>query len=111
MLLRVLPGLPAAGRRVVDLFRLLNRTDAVHPHEPHWYLALLGIDPSYQRTGAGAALLEPVLARCDEQRLPAYLETQKPENVSWYARFGFEVVEQVDIGRCPPAWTMLRAAR
>jgi len=109
LLLRLLPTTPALGRRVGDILRLFNAVDAKHPHEPHWYLALLGVDPSYQRTGAGSALLAPVLARCDATGLPAYLETQKPENVPWYGRFGFEVVDELQVGRCPPVWTLQRA--
>ena len=102
---------PAVGRRLPHVVRLLNRLDAVHPHEPHWYLAVLGTDPSFQRTGAGTALLEPVLARVDAEGLPAYLETQKEANLAWYGRFGFDVVERVDVGPCPPIWTMRRAER
>jgi ribosomal protein S18 acetylase RimI-like enzyme len=83
----------------------------VHPHEPHWYLAVLGTDPSFQRTGAGTALLDPVLARIDAEGLPAYLETQKEANLAWYGRFGFELVERVDVRACPPIWTMRRAER
>ena len=43
--------------------------------------------------------------------LPAYLETQKEANLAWYGRFGFDVVERVDVGPCPPIWTMRRAER
>ena len=46
-----------------------------HPREPHWYLALLGVDPALQGRGFGPHLMQPVLDRCDSDRLPAYLET------------------------------------
>jgi GNAT superfamily N-acetyltransferase len=108
---RTARGAPGIGRRMPHVVRLLNRLDAVHPHEPHWYLAVLGTDPSFQRTGAGTALLEPVLARADAESLPAYLETQKEANLAWYGRFGFDVVERVEVGPCPPIWTMRRAER
>ncbi|MDQ1511426.1 MAG: hypothetical protein QOG50_3270 [Actinomycetota bacterium] len=75
---------------------------------PHWYLMLLGADPLFRRQGAGTALLAPVLARCDENGVPAYLETQKAENVPWYHRFGFEVVEEIDVRGAPPLWAMRR---
>ena len=84
---------PAARRATAQPSR------RVHPHEPHWYLAVLGTDPSFQRTGAGTALLEPVLARVDAEGLPAYLETQKEANLAWYGRFGFDVVERARSGR------------
>jgi GNAT superfamily N-acetyltransferase len=66
------------------------------------------VDPLNQRTGAGAALLRPVLERCDTEGLPAYLETQKEENVPWYMRSGFELVQVLDVKGCPPLWTMRR---
>jgi GNAT superfamily N-acetyltransferase len=90
--------------------RLLSAVDAVHRNleVPHWYLAILGVDPLFQRSGAGTALLRPVLDRCDREATVAYLETQKPENVPWYGRHGFEVVETLEVRGCPPMWTLLR---
>lgn len=80
-----------------------------HPKEPHWYLSTLATDPPRQRTGVGAALLASGLARCDATRLPAYLETQKEENVAYYSRFGFRVVNEVDLPMGGPhLWLMWR---
>lgn len=75
---------------------------------PHWYLMLLGADPAFQRRGAGTALLAPVLERCDGEAVPAYLETQKEENIAWYHRFGFEVVEEIQVPGSPLMWGMRR---
>ena len=81
----------------------------VHPEEPHWYLAGLGTDPVKQRTGVGRALTASVLARCDRERLPAYLETQKPENLPYYEQFGFRVTGEMDIPKGGPhLWLMWR---
>jgi len=78
---------------------------------PHWYLMLLGADPVFRRQGAGTALLAPVLERCDASGVPAYLETQKEENVPWYHRFGFAVLEELRVRGAPPMWTMQRDPR
>jgi predicted acetyltransferase len=32
-----------------------------------------------------------MLERADQEQMPAYLETQRPDNVPIYERFGFEV--------------------
>ena len=40
----------------------------------------------------------------------AYLETDKPENVSFYQRFGFEVTEEAQVLGIPN-WFMLRRPR
>ena len=79
------------GSNLAIGLRLLSAVDRVHPHEPHWYLGLLGTDPTMQGRGVGAALLEPTLARADGEGMPCYLETQKEENLSFYARHGFAV--------------------
>ncbi len=60
-----------------------------HPHESHFYLFLLGA--AEQGQGIGAALIAPVLARCDADRLPAYLESSSDRNMSFYERLGFRV--------------------
>jgi GNAT superfamily N-acetyltransferase len=75
---------------------------------PHYYLAILGTDPEFQRTGAGSAVLAPVLERCDTEGLPAYLETQKEANIAYYARHRFELVQKLEVPGCPPVWTLIR---
>jgi GNAT superfamily N-acetyltransferase len=101
------------GRRLRASMRLLTAVDNAHRKFdlPHWYLAILGVDPSFQRSGAGTALLQPVLGRCDEEGTAAYLETQKPENVPWYGRHGFTVVDKLEVRGCPPIWTLSREPR
>jgi ribosomal protein S18 acetylase RimI-like enzyme len=71
---------------------------AAHPHDEHWYLNVVGTLPSRQSQGLGAAVLRPVLDRCDEEGIPAYLESSNPRNVSLYLRHGF-----VETGEITPA--------
>jgi GNAT superfamily N-acetyltransferase len=75
------------------------------------YLAILGSEPLYRGAGAGSAVLQPVLDRCDEQGLPAYLETQKESNLAYYARHAFDVVQKLEVHGVPPIWTLLRKPR
>ena len=82
-----------------------------HPHEPHWYLAFIGVDPARQGLGLGSALLKAGLKRCDEDGVIAYLESSSPRNIPLYERFGFEVIGVVQPGDFPPVYPMLRAAR
>ena len=88
--------------------KLLEEVDKVHPAEPHWYLALLGTDPVVQGLGAGGALLQPALGEADAGGLPCYLETQKEENLSFYARYGFEVLHTISVPGSPTVWGMRR---
>jgi GNAT superfamily N-acetyltransferase len=88
-----LPGyLRAFGRRLVTVSRYQPVAVTAHPCEqPHWYLAFIGVDPVQQGNGVGAALLRSRLRRCDQEGLPAYLESSKLENVPLYQHFGFHV--------------------
>jgi GNAT superfamily N-acetyltransferase len=109
-LLRSAPTFLRAGRRIAASLRLLGETEAAHHElkEPHYYLVLLGTDPHYRRTGAGSAALQPVLERCDTEGVSAYLETQKEENLAYYARHRFEPARKLEVKGAPPIWTMLR---
>lgn len=78
---------------------------------PHWYLAVLGVDPPYQGSGIGTALLAPVLAECDRDGIGAYLETATERDVAFYSRFGFRVTGELSFPRGPVLWPMWRDAR
>lgn len=55
------------------------------------------------------ALLDDVLARCDEGATAAYLEASRPESVPFYERFGFTVHHELHLPDGPPVWGMWRA--
>lgn len=90
------------------VFATLEQMDAYHPTDPHWYLPIVGVDPTWQGRGIGAALLRHTLAQCDRDQLPAYLESSNPRNVSLYMQHGFEVVDTVQMGTAPPLQPMIR---
>jgi GNAT superfamily N-acetyltransferase len=85
--------------------------DRHHPTEPHWYLQMLGTDPSAQGRGVGSALLRTVLDRCDEAGARVYLEASKEKNVPFYVRHGFVVSEEMQVPRGPRVWAMWRDPR
>jgi GNAT superfamily N-acetyltransferase len=115
--LRLLPAMASAfGRHLPRVLRALTVLESGHPaepaHEPHYYLSFLGVDPPWQGRGLGAALLAPVLQRCDRDGVPAYLEASSPRNRALYERHGFVVTEQFALGRgAPPQWRMWREPR
>jgi ribosomal protein S18 acetylase RimI-like enzyme len=90
---------------------ILEQMSDSHPHEPHWHLAFIGVDPAHQRKGIGAALLRHTLAQIDEQGLHAYLESSNPANIPLYQRHGFEVIREIRVGDSPPVTPMLRLPR
>jgi GNAT superfamily N-acetyltransferase len=110
--LRAAPKMLASiGPRIPRALRGLGLMESSHPRQPHWYLAVLGTDPPQQGRGVGAALLAPVLGRCDAEGIGAYLESSKPENVPWYERFGFRTTGRIDLPDGPPLWPMWRDPR
>src|SRR5262245_32009086 len=94
-----------------DCLSIIEQMSAAHPDEPHWHLAFIGVDPAHQGKGIGAALLRHTLARIDEQRLHAYLESSNPANVPLYRRHGFEVIREIRVKDSPPVIPMLRPPR
>jgi GNAT superfamily N-acetyltransferase len=99
-----LPGyLRAFGRRLVIVSQYQSVAVSAHPREaPHWYLAIIGVDPVRQGHGVGAALLRSRLQRCDQEGLPAYLESSKLENVPLYQHFGFHVAATLGLPEGAP---------
>lgn len=107
------PMLRAIGPRgLTERLGALSAIESRHPTEPHWYLEVLGTDPTRRGKGIGTALLAPMIDRCDEVGLPAYLESSKRENLAFYRRFGFEVTKELTLGpTAPPMWGMWHPAR
>jgi GNAT superfamily N-acetyltransferase len=103
-----LPMLPVLLPRIVRATQAVREIERRHPAQPHYYLSVLGTDPEQQGGGVGSALLAPVLRRCDETQMPAYLESSKESNVSFYARHGFAVTELIELPGGPPLWLMWR---
>jgi ribosomal protein S18 acetylase RimI-like enzyme len=78
--------------------------------DPHWYLAGIGVDPSAQRRGVGAALLEPGLRAASRAALPAVLLTNNEANLPFYERHGFEIARNDETPKGgPQAWAMVRS--
>ena len=44
-----------------QVFAVFEEMERYHPTFPHWYLPILGVDPTQQGKGYGSALLQPIL--------------------------------------------------
>ena len=81
-----------------------------HPHDPHWYLWFLGVEPERQGQGFGSVLLRALSARAEADRVPCYLETDKATSVKIYERHGYRVeAEEVLASFGLKGWFMRRA--
>jgi GNAT superfamily N-acetyltransferase len=107
-LLRGLPAMLRAFRmRTPAMMSALTAIEKVHPTEEHYYLEVLGTRKDRQSKGTGSAVINAVLERCDEEGLPAYLESSNPRNIPFYARHGFEVREEISCGKGAPVATAM----
>ncbi len=93
------------GRRWQMLY---DCVDSHEPPRPAWTLDTLSVDPARQRVGIGSALIAHGLALAHESGCLATLETCRPELLSYYARFGFEVTSEADLPEDGPhIWFMV----
>ena len=95
---------------IEDVVSVFEKMDEYHPDEEIWYLPLVAVDPACQGQGIGSALMKAALNRCDEDKLPAYLESSNPRNISLYERYGFEIMGEIQIGSSPVITPMYRSA-
>lgn len=103
---------PRLVARMPMVVRGLLRAQGMHPKEPpHWYLAILGTDPSARGRGLASAMMQPILEECDRDGVGAYLESSKEENLDFYARHGFRVTAERRLPRGPSLWPMWREPR
>jgi ribosomal protein S18 acetylase RimI-like enzyme len=109
--LRLLPTMlgmgPRTAARVASWFSAWAGHD---PDEPHFHLGPLAVDAHLQGRGIGSRIMEEHCRRLDAAGDLGYLETDKPENVRFYERFGFEVVGEDEVIGVQN-WFMLRTPR
>jgi ribosomal protein S18 acetylase RimI-like enzyme len=81
----------------------------IKPKEAHHYLFAIGARQGCQGKGIGGKLMAAGLERANIECMPVYLESSKKENIPFYRRFGFELLEEVVPAKgCPPMWPMWR---
>ncbi len=57
----------------------------------YFYLQLVALDSSLKGSGAFRQLVEPILARLEQEKMPVLLDTHDKSNVSLYEHFGFHL--------------------
>ncbi len=59
-----------------------------------WYLFNLSVKKDAQGKGIASKLMRPMLGFCDDEKMVAYLETNKESNVGMYKHYGFELKKE-----------------
>ncbi len=70
--------------------RVQGELAAIRPDDPHWTLAMVGVEPEAQGGGLGGELVGRWLEGIAADPGPAWVETDRSELVPFYRRFGFE---------------------
>ena len=66
-----------------------------------WYLYNLSIKKEAQGKGIASKLMRPMLGFCDDEKMVAYLETNKALNVGLYQHYGFDLMKEEIIPETP----------
>ena len=66
-----------------------------------WYLFNLSVKKDAQGKGIATKLMRPMLEFCDDERMVAYLETNKEVNVGIYQHYGFDLMKEELIPKTP----------
>lgn len=108
----VLLRIAALAPRSMSTFAKVGSTlERSLPADPAWYLQVLGVHPRMQRSGIGRRLIEPVLARSNEDGIPCRLHTSDSSNVEYYRRYGFEVEQsEIRVGTNGPSYIAMSRA-
>ena len=66
-----------------------------------WYLFNLSIKKEAQGKGIASKLMKPMLKFCDDEKMVAYLETNKESNVGLYEHYGFDLMKEELVPNTP----------
>ncbi len=95
--LRLAPAMVMAGRAAPRMAQWLTAWAEHDPDRPHSHFGPLAVDLDVQGRGIGSLLLSTYCRRLDDVGMLAYLETDRPENVRLYERFGFVVTAEAEV--------------
>lgn len=87
--------------RDLRIGKILNREKQIRAHQPivpFYYLWFIGVHPEHQGQGIGSKLLEEVIEFYKNEGRPFYLETSVASNLPWYQKYGFKIINEIDIG-------------
>ena len=103
---KAIPFLKSGGLKLIlhSGFGIINRLSAYEKYAMNlkkeftdnydWYLFNLSVKKDAQGKGLASKLMRPMLKFCDDEKMVAYLETNKESNVGLYKHYGFELKKE-----------------
>lgn len=94
--------------RIISMGLHLQRLRARHAPMPHWYLLAMGVVPEMQGRGLGYAFLTQVIRRAEADGVPCYLQAFSEQQVKYYEKRGFKILDKEELPIGVNLWNMLR---
>ena len=96
---RLLPTMLAGlgGRATVKALSWLSTWAKHDPRDLHVHLGPIGVAPEAQGQRIGSRLMTRYCEALEKAGEPGYLETDRPGNVAFYRRFGFETTQELPV--------------
>ena len=103
---KAIPFLKSGGFKLIlhSGFGIINRLSVYEKYAMNlkkeftdhydWYLFNLSVKKDAQGKGIASKLLRPMLQFCDDEKMVAYLETNKESNVGLYKHYGFDLKKE-----------------
>ncbi|WP_407185189.1 GNAT family N-acetyltransferase [Bradyrhizobium centrosematis] len=92
----LLKSVPACRRSETE--RVFRTFGEYQPDQPHWYVTMVAVDPIHQRSGLAEHLLRHATNIADCARKPMHLEATSTHAMRLYARHGWKVLTEVQVG-------------
>ncbi|HJP51190.1 MAG TPA: GNAT family N-acetyltransferase [Pseudomonadales bacterium] len=86
---------------------LQNMMASYRPGKPFWHLTYIATDPDHQGKGIGTNLLQPIRDQATQDDYPIYLECSNRDNLAFYRRHGFRLVDELRSPTGPTIWPMI----
>ena len=95
-------------KRLKSIACYLSSLQHARPKEPHWRLVAIGSQKYCQGQGVGHRLLSAGIRQLESSGAPIFLETSYRQNVQFYEKSGFLVVDELNKSGLPRTWFMLK---
>lgn len=108
----ILAGLLRHGNAgtAVRTFRWAKAWKGWEPKAAHWHLGPVAVEPGHQGQGIGTRLVRSLVRELAATGVDLYLETDKPENVKFYAALGFRILGEAQVLGAQN-WFMIASSR
>src|ERR1043166_129556 len=97
------------GEAIPKVVKWFTRWCHLDPDEPHVHLGPIGVSPDLQGRGTGSACMNHYIDHLRQEKAARALETDRPENVEFYKKFGFVLRREEELIDTA-TWYMWRAA-